>query len=118
MDRIQQPDVNPVARGAAGLQQTGAFDPHAGSSQYVPDTQQMYTPHPLDRNAQGDSQTNPTPAAVARVAGPALYPPANNHGLSSTAANQLLQAYDTAYTMQTYFQIPPSLCVEPGKAVK
>ena len=80
MDRIQQPHVNPVA----GPQQNGAFDPHAGSPQYVQDTQQMYTPHPLDRNALGDSKTNPTSASGTRVAGPALYPTANNHAPSST----------------------------------
>ena len=51
----------------------------------VYDTQQMYTPHPLDRNALGDSKTNPTSASGTRVAGPALYPTANNHAPSSMA---------------------------------
>ena len=96
MDRIQQPHVDPVARDVAGLQQNGASDPHAGSPQYVQDTQQMYTPHALDRNALGDSKTNPTSASVTRVAGPALYPTANNHAPSSMAVNQLFQAYGNA----------------------
>lgn len=93
MDRIQQPHVNPVARDGAGLQQNAAFDPHAGSPQYVQDTQQMHTPHLLDRNVLGDGKTMPTSASVPRVAGPALHPTANNHAM---AVNQLFQAYGTA----------------------
>ena len=59
MDRRQQTHVDQVSRDFANLQQNGAFDAQAGSysPQYVQDTQHMYTPHPLDRNAQGDSRS-------------------------------------------------------------
>jgi len=90
MDRRQQTHVDQVSRDFANLQQNGAFDAQAGSPQYVQDTQHMYTPHPLDRNAQGDSRSGAASASAKPTAGPALYPAANNHASSSMADNQPL----------------------------
>ncbi|DBA89524.1 TPA: hypothetical protein ACH3X1_016174 [Trebouxia sp. C0004] len=90
MDRIQQLRVDQVSRGFANLQQNDAFDAQAGSPQYVQDTQHMYTPHPLDRDAQGDSRSGAASAGAKPTAGPALYPAAIHHASSSLADNQPL----------------------------
>jgi len=100
MDRIQQTHVDQVSRDFANLQQTGAFDAQAGSPQYVQDTQHMYTPHPLDRNAQGDSRSGAASASAKPTAGSALYPAADNHASSSMADNQPL--VPVAYQFQMF----------------
>ena len=100
MDRIQQTHVDQVSRDFANLQQNGAFDAQAGSPQYVQDTQHMYTPHPLDRNAQGDSRSGAASASAKPTAGSALYPAADNHASSSMADNQPL--VPVAYQSQMF----------------
>ena len=90
MDRIQQPRVDQGSRDFANLQQNDAFDAQAGSPQYVQHTQHMYTPHPLDRSAQGGSMSGAASASEKPTAGPALYPAAIHHASSSMADNRPL----------------------------
>jgi len=60
----------------------------------------MYTPHPLDRDAQGDSRPGAASAGAKPTAGPALYPAAIHHASSSMADNQPL--VPVAYQSQMF----------------
>ena len=90
MDRGPDPYVSELLHLRASPQQNDGHDAptRQPSSQFVPDTQQNYTPHGQHHSSQAYRSASPAPTGATPVAGSAMHL-AGNPAIPRTATDQL-----------------------------